>query len=120
MGQESDWLMRQINDLASGLGYIISRGKGGSETEIIFPQKEEEKLPHKDKLQRLINNHQYSQAAERLLQLRYAMEKEDFLRLGVWFYQTLNHFDDQELTKGNYSRQEIVSGLTKLKDMDFK
>ena len=58
MGQESDWLMRQINDLASGLGYIISRGKGGSETEIIFPQKEEEKLPHKDKLQRLINNHQ--------------------------------------------------------------
>lgn len=119
MGQESDWLMRQINDLASGLGYIISRGKGGSESEIIFPQKEEEKLPHKNELQKLIDDHQYSQAAERLLQLRYAMEEEDFLRLGVWFYQKLNRLDNQELTKGNFSRQEIVSGLAKLKDMDF-
>lgn len=62
---------------------------------------------------------QYGQAADRLLQLRYAMKEEDFIRLGVWFYQTLNRFDDQELTKGNYSRQEIISGLTKLKDMDF-
>lgn len=117
MNYESDWITRQLKSFAQGLGYVFSKGKGGGETEIVFPQKQEKLLPHQDELQQLIDAHHYAQAAKRLWNLQYAMPEQDFVKLGVWFYGTLNGYSNQELIDGNYSRNQILVGLNGLKNM---
>ena len=116
MQDESDWLMRQLNAFAAGLGATLSRNKGGT-TEIVFPQHQDKPLPHQVALMQLIETHAYAQAAERLLALRYAMTEAEFLKLGIWFYATLNRFDDHDLANGGLTRAALVSGLAQLKQL---
>lgn len=91
MQDESDWLMRQLHAFATGLGYTLSRHKGGT-TEVVFPQDQ----------------------AQPLLALQFAMTEAEFLKLGIWFYATLNQFDDQSLAAGGISRASLVAGLEQL------
>lgn len=49
MQDESDWLMRQLHAFATGLGYTLSRHKGGT-TEVVFPQNQNQPLPHQVEL----------------------------------------------------------------------
>ncbi|MBQ0837080.1 hypothetical protein KBP51_11640 [Lactiplantibacillus pentosus] len=118
MQDESDWLMRQLRAFATGLGYTLSRRKGG-ETQVVFPELQDKPLPHQVELTQLIDKHAYAQAADRLLALQYAMTAAEFLKLGIWFYATLNRFDDQNLASGGISRASLVAGLAQLKQLDL-
>ena len=117
MTEEDDWIMRQINSFAQGLGYLLAQRKGAAQTEIIFPAKEAQNLPHQAELQRLINQEAYGAAAARLLKLRYAMTEPKFMALSLWFYNTLNQYNDTQLQAGQYSKQAIVAGLKQLEQL---
>ncbi len=120
MQNESDWIMKQIRSFAEGLGVVLSNAKG-TQTEIIFPQKEEQVLPHQAELKNMLQNKQYVSASKRLLALQYAMPEKDFLKLGIWFYDNLNQHSDSELQKNHYSRASIITGLKQLEKMtDFE
>lgn len=113
MQDENDYLMRQIKAFAEGLGYLLSKRKNDTDTEIVFHM-DEPLLPHQTELQKLISAKQYSEAATRLLNLRYAMPETTFLKLGAWFYDTLNRRSTADLNQHGYSRQAIVAGLKQL------
>ncbi|MCT3398098.1 DUF6483 family protein [Lentilactobacillus hilgardii] len=116
MRDENDFILRQIRAFAEGLGYILSHGKGGqSEAEIVFPEKQEQKLPYQNELQGLIDKKQYADAAKRLLSLQYAMTEAQFMKLGIWFYSELNKYSDDQLVEGDFSKQSIIAGLNQLK-----
>jgi hypothetical protein len=118
---ENDFILRQIRAFAEGLGYILSHGKGGqSEAEIVFPEKQEQKLPYQNELQELIDKKQYADAAKRLLSLQYAMTEAQFMKLGIWFYSELNEYSDDQLVEGNFSKQSIITGLNQLKALREK
>jgi len=116
MQNESDYIMRQIKAFAEGLGYMLSKNKNNTDTEIVFHM-DEPLLPHQFELQQLIDKKQYAAAAKRLLSLRYAISETDFFKLGVWFYDTLNQRSDTELQRNNYSRAAIVAGLKQLQEL---
>ena len=59
MQDESDWLMRQLHAFATGLGYTLSRHKGGT-TEVVFPQNQNQPLPHQVELAQLIDRKAYA------------------------------------------------------------
>ncbi|MFD1464594.1 DUF6483 family protein [Lapidilactobacillus mulanensis] len=117
MQEESDWLTRQIRAFAEGLGYMLSHEKSGASTQIVFPQKDAQEIPHQAELQHLIDTKRYSDAAERLFDLRYALLPDDFFKLGLWFYSTLNEFSPADLATGNFSKDSILAGVTRLKEM---
>lgn len=76
MQAESTWLMRQLHASATGLGYTLSRHKGGT-TEVVFPQDQDQPLPHQVELVQLIDRKAYAQAAQRLLALQFAMTEAE-------------------------------------------
>lgn len=117
MTEENDWIMRQINSFAQGLGYMLAQRKGDAPTEIIFPVKAAQNLPHQDELQHLINQQAYGAAAARLLKLRYAITEPKFMALSLWFYNTLNQYNDAQLQAGHYSKQAIITGLKQLEQL---
>lgn len=117
MEYEGDFILRQIKTLADGLGVALAHGKNGGQTEIIFPAALGQKLPFQPELQGLITQQHYAQAAHRLLQLRYALPENEFLKLGVWFYGQLNQLSADELAAGRYSKQNIVAGLRQLEQL---
>ena len=79
MQDESDWLMRQLHAFATGLGYTLSRHKGGT-TEVVFPQDQDQPLPHQVELAQLIDRRAYAQAAQRLLALNSCSSEFGFMR----------------------------------------
>lgn len=118
--RDDDWIMKQIHLLAEGLGYLLHSSNPDNDYEIVFPQQDEQMLPHQGELERLIQLNRYGEAAQQLLNLRYSMKEQDFMKLGVWFYSTLNAKSEDELEEGDYSKASIVAGLEKLKEMQDK
>ncbi|CAM3117969.1 hypothetical protein [Lactiplantibacillus plajomi] len=59
MQEENDILLRQVKAFAQGLGAILSKGKGGTSQEIIFPPKESQKLPYQEQLEQYIKTANY-------------------------------------------------------------
>ncbi|MFR0554377.1 DUF6483 family protein [Loigolactobacillus coryniformis] len=116
MQNESDYIMRQIKAFAEGIGYMLSKYKNNTDTEIVF-HLDEPLLPHQSELQQLIAKKQYATAAKRLLSLRYAMPEMEFFKLGVWFYDTLNQRSDTKLQQNHYSRAAIIVGLKQLQEL---
>lgn len=114
MTEENDWILRQINSFAQGLGYILAQRNGDRQAEIIFPVKTVQNLPHQAELQHLINQQAYGAAATRLLKLRYAMTETKFMALSLWFYHKLNQYTEDQLQAGAYSKQAIIAGLKQL------
>ncbi|GAD17288.1 DUF6483 family protein [Lentilactobacillus otakiensis] len=115
MEQNEDFLTRQIRAIGSGLAYTIGgKDKGGSQ--IIFPKKQSEQLPHQLDLQTLIDQHRFSEAAEQLSRLEFTIPGEKYFNLCLWFFSTLNQFTDDELRRGDYSKIQIYDHLSKLKE----
>ena len=107
--EENDVLLRQIKAFAQGPGYLLARGGGKPGNEIIFPQKEAQKLPNQDQLAQFIKNESLHEATQFLFSRRYAI-----IELGTWYFQTLNEFTDLRLEQLDYSRSEIEHGLEQL------
>ncbi|MTV82104.1 hypothetical protein GM612_05485 [Lactobacillus sp. CRM56-3] len=115
--RDDDWIMKQIHLLAEGLGYLLHSSNPDNDYEIVFPQQDEQMLPHQEELARLIQLNRYGEAAKRLVNLQPTMPEKDFMKLSVWFYSTLNGKSETELEDGHYSKDAIVAGLRKLSDM---
>ncbi|GHP13228.1 hypothetical protein YK48G_06530 [Lentilactobacillus fungorum] len=115
MQQDEDFLTRQIRSIGQGLGVMIS-GKNGGPTQIVFPKKQAQKLPHQVDLQRLIDEGKYGQAAEHLVQLEFAISHQDYFELSLWLYKTLNQLSDETLRSGQYSKTRILDQLQRLKN----
>lgn len=112
--EENDVLLRQIKAFAQGLGYLLAKGGGKAGNEIVFPQKEAQKLPNQEQLELFIHDGAFDEATRFLFSRRYAMAEEKFIALGTWYFETLNQLTDQQLTHGNYSRVQIEQGLEHL------
>ncbi|WP_054654847.1 DUF6483 family protein [Lentilactobacillus kisonensis] len=108
------FLTRQIRSIGQGLGVMIS-GKNGGPTQIVFPKKQGEQLPHQLDLQKLIDNRQYNLAAEKLARLTFAVPHSEYFNLSRWFFTQLNQLSDDELRKGGYSKNLILDRLKQLK-----
>ncbi|MCH4165440.1 MAG: DUF6483 family protein [Lentilactobacillus diolivorans] len=114
MLEDNDFIIRQIRAAAEGMAYILGHGKSTGRTEIVFPQDQRQKLPHQNELQQLIDQHQYAQAAERLLKYQRTMADQDFVKLGNWFYDQLNSSNRSNRPDGMLSKQTIIAGLRQL------
>lgn len=119
MNDENDWIMRQVNSFAEGLGYVLSRGKGSSQSEVVFPQKQTDTLPYQKEIKSLIDDHKYSLAANKILKVQYAMSEQQFILLGKWFYGTLNADKSDEIYASEISRDAMIAGLTKLSESEL-
>lgn len=114
MQEENDILLRQIKAFAQGLAYLLGKGSGGSNTEIVFPQKQSDSLPYQDQLESFISNGKLHEATSFLFSRRFAMEESSFVRLALWYFENINHLTDFQLSQDNYSRNEIQLGLTQI------
>lgn len=115
MQQDEDFLTRQIRSIGSGLAYMIGgKDKGGSQ--IIFPKKESEQLPHQNDLQALIDHGKFGEAAEHLSKLEFTVSGEKYFSLCLWFFRTLNQYTDAQLRKGDYSKIKIYDHLSRLQE----
>lgn len=112
--EENDVLLRQIKAFAQGLGYLLGKGNGNPGNEIVFPQKEDQKLPNQEQLERFIGDGALHEATGFLFSRRYAMSEEKFIALGTWYFGELNNMSDTQLVQDNYSRYEIELGLEQL------
>ncbi|KRK87006.1 DUF6483 family protein [Lentilactobacillus sunkii] len=115
MEQDEDFLTRQIRSIGAGLGYMIG-GKDGGGSQIIFPKKQSELLPHQGDLQKLIDEQRFGEAADRLTRLEFTIAGEQYFNLCLWFFTSLNQYTDNELRAGGYSKIQIYDQLAKLKD----
>lgn len=114
MLEDNDFIIRQIRAAAEGMAYILGHGKSTGRTEIVFPQDQRQKLPHQNELQQLIDQHQYAQAAERLLKYQRTMADQDFVKLGNWFYDQVNLSNHTNHPSEDLSKQTIMAGLRQL------
>ncbi|MFT8401131.1 MAG: DUF6483 family protein [Lentilactobacillus diolivorans] len=117
MLEDNDFIIRQTRAAAEGMAYILGHGKSTGRTEIVFPQDQRQKLPHQNELQQLIDQHQYAQAAERLLKYQRTMADQDFVKLGNWFYDQLNSSNRSNRPDGMLSKQTIIAGLRQLRQL---
>ncbi|RDY24341.1 hypothetical protein CHF27_003010 [Romboutsia maritimum] len=112
MEYKQDWLLRQIENISrlvaslifntSTITYEINDKINLSETDMLY--KEISLLLRKNKICE----------AEDLLFRSLEESNKDYLRLGIDFYQTINELDDDKLKECNFSRKEIMEGLTDL------
>ena len=79
---------------------------------------DEDCLDLKFKLKDLISCRKFCEAEDLLFD---EIDQHDgaraFLQLAVWFYCTLNEFEDKVLNENNFSRYEIVEGLKEIERM---
>lgn len=114
MSISQDWVIRQIEALAQFVAkllfnkdtppYEIADENFMTETDMLF-RKITDLLEKKDVC-----------AAEDLLFDSF-MPTTEFMRLAVWFYNTLNDMSDSELNEHNFSRDEIYEGLSSISEM---
>lgn len=109
MFYEQDWVMRQIKmvlefvtravfhkDIAD---YVIEDESCKTETRGLS-----------EKLNALLRDGKICEAEDLLFENRDDSSR-DFLALALNFYQKLNRMSDEELQRGNFSRDEIQEGL---------
>ena len=112
---QQDWLMRQIQGIGDMLGAIIFQKADAA-------YKIQDEVNHTDtdvlylRLAKLLADGKLCQAEDLLLE---AMDPKnnDYLLVALDFYQQLNDKTDEELAAGDFSRQEIEEGLTRVGKM---
>lgn len=114
MSITQDWIMRQIEALAQFVAKLLFN-KNVTAYEI----EDENFLTETDELFRKITvllEKKDVCSAEDLLFDSFTPTRE-FMRLAVWFYNTLNAMTDDELREHNFSRDEIYEGLSSVTEM---
>lgn len=110
MDNKKDWLMRQVDSFAEGMGYLLSKQSGNSQSEVAFPQENAKKLPFQKELTSLIAANDTRGAAQRLLKLQYAMPEEQFLQLGTWLLLEMK----QDSFPNPLTREMLIDVLNKI------
>lgn len=113
MSYHQDWLMRQIEAITAMLGYILS---GRSVSTVTVEALDETQSGENElylQLQALVRKEKICEAENLLYE---AMEdpSRQVLDAAARFYADLNQFSDETLEKCNFSRLEIMDGLTEV------
>lgn len=116
MAEETDFLLRQIKGIAGSMGYILGKKEEGMEAAVIFPA-DKPPLPYQDVLRGLLHDHQYQEALTKFDQIRYAMEEDDYVKLGLWLYTALLQLPAKERTAAGLSIAALQKGLNQLAAM---
>lgn len=109
---EQDYMMRVINSAAAALSSILFN-KSGAQYDL---PEENEYTVSDDIYMRLLElaNSGHINEAENLLYENLDLENRGYLEMGIGFYHYLNRFSEDFLTKHDYTREEISSGINQL------
>lgn len=111
MSYHQDWLMRQIEAISATLAYLLT----GKKKHSVTVETEAQALPGTNtlylKLQALTAQGRICAAEDMLFD---AMDEcsPEAAEAAVLFYSHINQLSDAELLKCNFSREEIMEGLT--------
>ncbi|WP_040536183.1 hypothetical protein [Schleiferilactobacillus shenzhenensis] len=116
MAEETDFLLRQIKGIAGSMGYILGKKEEGMEAAVIFPA-DKPPLPYQDVLRGLLHDHQYQEALTKFDQIRYAMEQDDYVKLGLWLYTALLQLPEKDRNAAKLTLPVLQAGLNQLTGM---
>ena len=112
MYYEQDWVMRQISMMTSFIAGVLFHKKCVNMTlPMASAPGYADDLFHR--LKTLLLKRRFCDA-EDLLWENLNVHDPNCLQLALDFYHTLNQFSEEELAKGNFSREEIQLGLNSL------
>lgn len=110
-----DWFVRQIEIAIRTIALLIFNRK-----EISYEILDENRQSEADKLflqlSMLLDGHKINEA-ENLLYTLLDTDDRDYFAVAVDFYSRLNKMSDDELELGNFSREEVMSGLEDVKKL---
>lgn len=106
---KNDYILDIVENIGKGLGGLIFDIEDDSEPIVI------ENLSDKDMaiiiLKRFVLKGNYNQGENFLFELAEKGFLKDLREIGKWFYDQLLKKTDEELKKGNFSKEEIEKGL---------
>lgn len=108
MFYENDLVSRQIESLVQIASKIlfgvnmVHYEKNGSETDRLY-----------DKITALTKDNEFGEAEDIIFD-NFDISNDDYIKLAISFYHTLNTFDDDTLEAADFEREEVRDGL-----MDF-
>lgn len=105
-----DWLMRQISMMIDLIAKIVFKKDKFSEINLLEESKTSEVYHLYERLIRLTNELRINEAEDILFE---SIRPSDltYLKLAMDFYDRLNKLNEEELAKGDFSREEIDLGL---------
>lgn len=113
MNYQQDWILQQIESMATFIINIILGEKNESNESIEIENLKEDYLKSSflyKKLNDLIAKKKICEAEDKLFRAIENNEEDTFL-VSVLFYTEINKLSDEELKESNFSRGEISSGL---------
>ncbi|SCH74772.1 MULTISPECIES: DUF6483 family protein [unclassified Romboutsia] len=109
MGYKQDWLLNQIEDLVRFVAKIIF-----NKDTITYEIENDSNLTECDllykKIKSLLQEDKICES-EDLIFKNLDKDNNDYLKLAIDFYSTINKYDDKKLEVYNFSREEIIDGL---------
>jgi len=115
----TDWLIRQIESMARGIAKILF-DKDTSMDMYVYDIMDRTRYTEPDilhdKLKELLIDLKLNEA-EDLLFDNIDTENKNYLLVALDFYIRLNELEDDTLEKNNFSRDEIYSGMSDVKEM---
>lgn len=101
---QKDWLMRQIEYMIAAIMHFLTQtSKQKNEIQISLSLSEE--------IDRFLERGDICGAENWIYENLYDQDIQ-WLQLSVYFYRKINSYSDEYLENHNFSRDEIISGLT--------
>lgn len=107
MNYQQDWFMRQIETMVK---MILKLLLGRDIDDALIDEIKDTNENLYNEIQNLISKGEFCQAEDKLYDALQDNESHAFA-IALLFYQTLNTFDDERLSKSNFQRDEILSGI---------
>lgn len=114
---ENDYFERMIKTVINGLVSIF-KNKNSIESSIENDSvilKEDQLL--EIMIKKYISEGQINKAEDMLFEAIEDRKSSRNLELAVFFYETISKWDDEKLSKCNFSKEEIVDGLNEVKSL---
>ncbi|WP_335617769.1 DUF6483 family protein [Clostridium pasteurianum] len=111
-----DYILRMIESAVKNAGKLIFN-KENDDIDTISIEAMDEKDILKIVLNRLVMECKYDEAENILFEQMEKTPSRDIFNIGIEFYNKLLVKSDEELLKGNFSKEEILQGLNDLKNM---
>ncbi|PKN24064.1 MAG: hypothetical protein CVU65_12815 [Deltaproteobacteria bacterium HGW-Deltaproteobacteria-22] len=110
MYHRSDWILRQIEDaIALAIQFAFKSGAPVEEVvEQVFDAQTGDLL---DTLREMLKKAEFSDAEDLVFE-HLRPGNLPALALALWFYDQLKNLTEDELARGDFSREEITQGLT--------
>jgi hypothetical protein len=118
MAEETDFLLRQIKGIAGSMGYILGkRAEGDPESAVIFPA-DKPPLPYQESFRKMLTEEDYQGALSKFLKIQYAMETDEYVKLGLWLYDALTRLTPEKRATAGITMTDLQKGLDRLADIE--